>query len=155
MVLALMKKPVKLYVVILFVVLGFGMASLNHQYPWSGLLDSWGDLFTRNHWRNPWHLVFFLLQIVPAIALIAYCFICYLVQKHKEKAKTKAEADWYRNLDAAVDVKDFEDSDCLYDWLEPNERQKLLHELQRMPRGSRSLHKALQIVSPELIDDTA
>ena len=124
------------------------------------------------HGRNPWHNFFelsqwdvskrqhplrfwsFIIEAGIAVILLMYCFFDFLARSRKQRQHIKAETQWYRDLDAAVDITDYEDQDCLYDYLEPDERKRLVHELQRMPKGSRSLHKAAQIVNPELIDDT-
>jgi hypothetical protein len=116
------------------------------------------------HGRNPWHNFFepsqwdiskrrSLIEIGIVVILLAYGLVDSFVRSRKQKQDMKAEADWYRSLDAAVDINDYEDQDCLYDFLEPEEREQLIRELQRMPKGSRSLHKAVEIVDPELIDD--
>jgi hypothetical protein len=153
--LALMKKPARIYVVLLFVVLGLALESFQNPHPFRAWVDSWSELFTWHHWRNHWHIVFFAAQILPGIALIIYGAIFYIRGQRKAKAKAKAKADWTRDLAALVDVdEEVKDRDCLFEYLEPNERQKLFYELRRMPRGSRSLRKAVELVDPGFFDDT-
>lgn len=63
--------------------------------------------------------------------------------------------DWYRRLQAAIDVRDFDDDGHFHEYFEPADRERLIQELERMPRGSRSLRRAVEIVNPELVDDDA
>lgn len=93
-----------------------------------------------------------ILAILPGFVLLAAYGLYRVGTARKAKQKTKAEADWYKDLDAVVDIKDFQDRYCLYGNLEAAQRQRLLRELQRMPRGSRSLLRAVQTICPELID---
>ena len=108
----------------------------------------WSEIFSWHSLRHPWCDLFCLCacMVISVMALIDI-----LGQKHK----INLEAQWYRRLDAVVDIKDFKDADCLYGYLEPNERKRLMQTLERMPRGARSLQKAIRSVSPELIDDAA
>ena len=57
---------------------------------------------------------------------------------------------WNRNVRTLVDIHDHEDDGHLYEYLDAAERRKIIEELERMPAGSRSLRRALSIVSPEL-----
>jgi hypothetical protein len=56
-------------------------------------------------------------------------------------------------VNTLVDVRDFQDDGHLPEYLDESERRRVVEELERMPRGSRSLRRALGIVSPELVDD--
>jgi hypothetical protein len=71
------------------------------------------------------------------------------------KREGEALADWHRRLRAAVDVQDFDDDGHLHELFEPAERERLIQELERMPRGSRSLRRAIEIVSPEIANEDA
>jgi hypothetical protein len=120
----------------------FGWTLHKSQHPWRALFM--GDL--PNKLIN---VLVYQLGMGFILAMIVYAVIDHL----KQKQKLKAEADWNRKLEDTVDVRDFKDGECLYHWLEPDERQRLLRELQRMPKGSRSLFKAVQMVSPELVEE--
>ena len=87
--------------------------------------------------------------LLGACAIAAIMVVSCLDSRRKQQEAAR----WYRQLDAAVDINDFQDRDCLYEYLKPDERLRLIHILQQMPHGSRSLHKAVQKVSPVLIDD--
>jgi len=78
-----------------------------------------------------------------------------LVVGRKEKRESEKLAEWHRRLVAAVDVQDFEDDGHLHELFEPEERERLIQELERMPQGSRSLRRAIEIVSPELLNEGA
>ena len=96
---------------------------------------------------HPWR------KLLPALVAGVLVLVFYGVGFLADRRKAKAKADWNRELDAAVDLKDFEDSYCLYYNLKPDQRQRLMNELKKMPRGSRSLLKAVRIVCPDLIDE--
>jgi hypothetical protein len=91
---------------------------------------------------------FWVLIGAAVMAGVGYMVLEYLSSRRTQKEVTT----WYARLSAAVDVRDYVDDGHLHEWLEPPERERLIQELQRMQPGSRSLKKALEIVSPELID---
>lgn len=146
------RKPANMVAIALFmagVIAWNGWEFYHGRNPWHNFFDlSQWDI---SKWRHPWR---FLIEAGIFVIFFAYCLIDSLVRSVKQRRDKKAEADWYRSLDAVVDIKDYEDQDCLYFYLEPDGRKRLIHELQCMPKGSRSLHKAVQIVDPELVDDT-
>lgn len=151
-----MKKNARIVLIILLVAVNLAMviAEFQKPHPFRGAMDSWRALFTWHHWRNHWHIVFFAARFVPLIALIIYAVIISARQKRKEKAQAKAEADWNRSLAALVDMEDtINDQDCLFNYLQPHERQKLLDQLRHMPRGSRSLRKAVELVDPDFLEE--
>lgn len=77
-----------------------------------------------------------------------------MLMSHLESRRAIQEvADWRRRLDAVVDVRDFNDDGHLHEYLEPGEREQLIKELEQMPKGSRRLRRAIEIVSPELVND--
>jgi hypothetical protein len=92
-------------------------------------------------------------------ALIIPAFLtggAYMFLSRVESRRTIRDvSDWDRRLRASVDVWDFEDDGHLYEYFEPDERERLIHELDRMPRGFRSLRSAIEIVSPDLINEDA
>jgi len=80
----------------------------------------------------------------------------YMIWSRRESRRDEADvADWNSRLAAAVDLPDFEDDGHLHECFTPEERERLIQELERMPRGSRSLKKAIGIVSPEMIEENA
>ena len=100
------------------------------------------------HSRSPWLSV---LAVVLVVGWGVQRFVSY----RTEKRETLELADWQRRLDAVVDVRDFDDDGHLYEYFETDERERLIQELERMPRGSRSLRQAIKIVNPEIIDHDA
>jgi hypothetical protein len=145
-----MKKPAKKYVVPLFLVLGIALLSFQNPHLFRATLDSWREFFTWHHWRNPLHDVLFAAQVVPGLALLVYAAVDSFRLHRKKQAHAKAKADWYLRLAALVDTEDdIEDRDDLFGYFEPSERQQLLDQLRRMPKGSRSLRKAVAIVDPD------
>ena len=89
------------------------------------------------------------------VALVVAWGVQWFISSRKEKRESEELADWHRRLEAAVDVHDFEDDGHLHELFQPAERERLIQELERMPRGSRSLRRAVEIVNPELVDADA
>ena len=106
---------------------------------------------------HPWHML--LVDFLPIAGLLLVFYGVDLLIKRrdvlKERRETEAKPDWYREVDVVVDVKDLEDADYLYDNLDAIQQRRLLNQLKMMPRGSRSLLKAVRTVSPDFIDDDA
>ncbi len=102
----------------------------------------WQALRSRSHWLS-WLVV----------GLVGAWGVHWFIRSRKEKREGEALAEWQQTLKSLVDVRDFEDDGHLHEWFEPAERERLVEELQRMPRGSRSLRRAIEIVNPELIRD--
>ena len=79
----------------------------------------------------------------------------YMVLSRRESRRTaQSIGAWQRRVDALVDVRDDVDDGHLAESLDDAERRRVIEELERMPRGSRSLRRALSVVSPELLDRT-
>ena len=97
-----------------------------------------------SRWPAVWHR-----GLLGACAFAAILLVSYIDSRRKQQEAAR----WYQQLDAVVDANDFQERNCLYDYLKPDERLRLLRALQQMPQGSRSLHQAVQKVSPVLIDD--
>ena len=100
------------------------------------------------HSRSPW-------LSVLAVVLVVGWGVQRFISHRSEKRETLELADWQRRLDAVVDVRDFDDDGHLYEYFETEERERLIQELERMPRGSRSLRQAIKIVNPEIVDHDA
>jgi hypothetical protein len=78
----------------------------------------------------------------------------YMRTSYRESRRTqRATTDWLTQVHALVDVDDFEDDGHLPEFLDGEERRRVIEELQRMPAGSRSLRRALATVSPEIVAD--
>jgi hypothetical protein len=77
----------------------------------------------------------------------------YLSRREAQRTKTEYAA-WMRQLGEAADdtqLGDFQyPLDELFWMFEPEERQQIVDELLRMPKGSRRLRRALDIVDPEI-----
>ena len=80
--------------------------------------------------------------------------VLYMQRSSQESGQTeRATVAWLQQVHDLVDVQDYRDDGHLAEYLDEAERRRVLHELQRMPSGSRSLRRALAIVSPELLTD--
>ena len=90
-----------------------------------------------------------------AVGLVVAWGVHWFITSRKEKREGETLADWHRRLESAVDVRDFEDDGHLHELFEPEDRERLIQELERMPRGSRSLRRAIGIVSPEIANEDA
>lgn len=78
----------------------------------------------------------------------------YMSLSRREGRDTEKEVTaWNRTVHELVDVHDFEDDGHLAEYFDDLERRTLIEELERMPAGSRSLRRAIESVSPELLRD--
>ena len=78
-----------------------------------------------------------------------------LVSQRESKQTQRMALAWLERVNELVDIHDFQDDGHLSENLDESERRKVIEELERMPRGSRSLRRALGIVSRELVDDAS
>lgn len=82
------------------------------------------------------------------------CGGLYMRASHRESRQTqRATSDWLKQVHALVDVDDFADDGHLPEFLNADERRRIVEELERMPVGSRSLRRALDMVSPDILAD--
>ena len=88
-----------------------------------------------------------------AVGLVIAWGVHWFISSRREKREGEELEDWRRRLESVVDVRDFGDDGHLHELFEPAERERLIQELERMPRGSRSLRRAIEIVSSELVHD--
>jgi len=97
---------------------------------------------------SPYSLPFWLL--VGSATLVGGH---YMLLSHRESSQTeRATLLWLRQINELVDVRDYADDGHLPEYLDDEERRRVIEELERMPPGSRSLRRALSAVSPELVD---
>jgi hypothetical protein len=98
---------------------------------------------------SPYSRTFWLL-----LGVATFCGGLYMLLSRQESRKTQREtAEWHRQLRTLVDIQDYEDDGHLAEYLDEGEQRRVIEELGRMPPGSRSLRRALRIVSPELINE--
>lgn len=77
----------------------------------------------------------------------------YMLLSHRESKRMQRKTlVWLRQINELVDVHDFQDDGHLSEYLDESERRRVVEELKRMPRGSRSLRRALGIVVPDVIN---
>jgi hypothetical protein len=77
----------------------------------------------------------------------------HVLLSHRQSRRTRREtADCLGRMNALIHIHDYEDDGHLAECLDEAERRRIIEELERMPAGSRSLRRALTIVSPELAD---
>lgn len=80
--------------------------------------------------------------------------VLYMHLSSQDSRQTeRATLAWLQQVYDLVDVHDYQDDGHLPEYLDEAERRRVLDELRRMPSGSRSLRRALAIVSPELLTD--
>jgi hypothetical protein len=88
------------------------------------------------------------------IGLAMYVGVLYMQRSSQESRQIEhATLAWLQQVHELVDVHDYRDDGHLSEYLDEAERQWVLLELRRMPSGSRSLRRALEIVSPDLVND--
>lgn len=66
-------------------------------------------------------------------------------------ASRRAFATWQARLQSLAPAMDVEDDGHLYEWLDPPQWEAVFAEIERMPRGSRSLRQAMSVVVPEAL----
>ena len=111
---------------------------------WAGLLIAFMVVGPR-----PSSVLFWLL-IGGAIAVGGL----YMLAARRDSSRTRREwRDWSRRVAEMVDVNDYVDDGHLFESLDDAERQRVVAELARMPAGSRSLKRALELVCPDALDD--
>ena len=106
-------------------------------------------IITQLQSSRSWWLTIFLVVCTVGWAVHAFR------ARRRERTEIAQLDDWYRRLEAVVDVRDFDDDGHLHEYFESADRELLIQELERMPRGSRSLRRAIKIVNPKLVDDDA
>ena len=78
----------------------------------------------------------------------------YMLLAHRDSNRTQRETlAWMHRVDELVDLHDYVDDGHLFDSLDETERRRVIDALARMPPGSRSLKRALELVCPDLVDD--
>ncbi|OGW54798.1 MAG: hypothetical protein A2Z46_02705 [Nitrospirae bacterium RBG_19FT_COMBO_55_12] len=93
-------------------------------------------------------LLFWVL-IIPAFV----SGVWYLWYSHLQSRSTQRDfSAWQERLDALVDIKDIEDDGHLFEWFDRFEWERIFSEIERMPKGLRSLRKAISAVDPEFVD---
>jgi hypothetical protein len=71
-------------------------------------------------------------------------------RSHLESVASKrAFATWQARMQSLAPAMDVDDDGHLYEWLDPPQWEAVFSELERVPRGSRSLRQAMSVVAPE------
>ena len=80
------------------------------------------------------------------------CGGLYMLASHRENRRTqRATLTWLARISELVDVRDFIDDGHLAEYLDAAEQRRVIEELERMPGGSRSLRRAIELVAPDLL----
>ena len=66
-------------------------------------------------------------------------------------ASRQAFAAWQARMQLLAPAMDVDDDGHLYEWLDPPQWEAVFSELERMPRGFRSLRQAMGVVAPEAL----
>jgi hypothetical protein len=69
--------------------------------------------------------------------------------RRESVASRRAFAAWQARMQLLAPAMDVDDDGHLYEWLDPPQWEAVFSELERMPRGSRSLRQAMGVVAPE------
>ena len=88
---------------------------------------------------------FWVLIVAAFVAGGAYMIDAY-VQARRRKREA---AEWLQRYRALVDVADAEDDGHLSEWFDAEEWQRIFQALERMPKGERSLRRAIATVDPD------
>jgi hypothetical protein len=80
----------------------------------------------------------------------------YMIDAHVQAQRRRHEvAEWLERLRSLVDFADVEDDGHLNEWFDADEWQRIFRELERMPKGERSLRRAIETVDPDFAKDSA
>jgi hypothetical protein len=138
-----------------------GMAAVFGTFIWEmNRHPSWGPklntlLTAHRYWHSfDFEELMFLAVGGLIMLLMIFLWISGYLADRREKQEQKAGAGWNHSLAPLVDIDDYDDRECLYEDLDPAERSRLFAALRHMPKGSRSLRKALEIVNPEWLHDS-
>jgi hypothetical protein len=66
-------------------------------------------------------------------------------------ASKRAFTTWQARMQSLAPAMDVDDDGHLYEWLDPPQWEAVFSELERVPRGSRSLRQAIGVVAPEAL----
>ena len=93
---------------------------------------------------RPWSPLFlWLLGLAMALGL------WLMWRSHLEAvASRRAFAAWQARIQSLAPTIDVDDDGHLYEWLDPPQWEAVFSELERVPRGSRSLRRAMDVVVP-------
>lgn len=89
----------------------------------------------------------FWLIVTPGILCVIYNSIIENKRRKREVAKYKT---WHEQLMNLVDIDDFENDGHLNEWFSDAQWIQIFKELESMPKGSRSLKRAIETVVPEI-----
>ena len=91
-----------------------------------------------------WSPAFWLIAAPGLAAGLAYMAVSY---QEGRRMRRSAEA-WLRRLESSVDTLDVEDDGHLHEWFDARQWERIFQELERMPKGQRSLRRAIATVDP-------
>jgi len=113
------------------------------------LIAAWASLLIIFMVTRPSPASPFSWMLIASAMLVG---VLYMQLSNQESMRTqRATLAFLDEVHALVDVHDYQDDGHLAEYLDDNERRRVVDELRRMPAGSRSLRQALAIVSPELL----
>jgi hypothetical protein len=96
---------------------------------------------------RPWSPLFLFLS---GLAMALGMWLMW--RSHLESVAAKrALAAWQARIQSLAPAMDVDDDGHLYEWLDPPQWEAVFSELERVPRGSRSLRQALGVVAPDLL----
>ena len=82
--------------------------------------------------------------------------LVYIGLTRRDARRSQREtAEWLHRLKELVDVHDFEGDGHFSEFLDGSERQRIIEALESMPKGSRSLRRAIHLVSPDVVSNDA
>ena len=96
---------------------------------------------------RPWSPLFLAL-----FGLAMALGIWLMWRSHREAVASKrAFATWQARIQSLAPAMDVDDDGHLYESLDPPQWEAVFSELERVPRGSRSLRQAMGVVAPEAL----
>lgn len=90
-------------------------------------------------------------KIIFVVGMVGGGLYMLFSRKEKKVAMNK-HAQWTKRLHQLVDHFDVDDDGHLIEWLNPETWEKVFADLEKTPKGSRSLKKAMSSVAPEVFE---
>ena len=102
--------------------------------------------------RPPSDSLFFWAMLAP---VFIFGIMHMLRNRRDSKEETNKWNRWNKRLLELVDINDVNDDGHLFEWFDESDWELIFSELEKMPRGSRSLLKAINIIDPDFIIENA
>lgn len=92
------------------------------------------------------------LLFVSIVTVVMALGVSLMWRSHMDTVKAKRVFSlWETRIRTLSPTIDVEDDGHLYEWLDPQQWDAVFSELEKTPKESRSLRRAMQVVAPEAV----